>query len=277
MAFLAKKGARVSAGGSGTRQAGPGAAAAGSGAGRPAGTGATAVADVRTPLPGRTPALVELCTELFSLAWSLRGARDPGDATEVRQKILRALEDLEREGGKAGYTSAQLEAARFALIALIDESVHQSRWSGREAWRARPLQRELFGTNTAGDEFYVRLDQLRANLAETRPAVEVCYACLILGFEGRKIIDGREKLEQYIQQLAADLSRGQPWRVENLAPAWHRPDDFPQVVGEGVPVWMTVLVIAGLVLVLILIFRWVALHDANNAASEIGRALLHAG
>ncbi|MDM7917269.1 MAG: DotU family type IV/VI secretion system protein, partial [Candidatus Eisenbacteria bacterium] len=91
------------------------------------------------------------------------------------------------------------------------------------------------------------------------------------------IIEGREKLEQFIQQLASDLSRGQAWKVEDLAPAWQWPDDFPQVVGEGVPVWMTVLVIAGLVLVLILVFRWVALHEANEAASVVRRALLGAG
>jgi type VI secretion system protein ImpK len=170
-----------------------------------------------------------------------------------------------------------IEGARFALVALIDETILSSQWTGRDAWRANPLQRELFKINIAGEEFYTRLDQLRGNLSENRAAVEVFYACLILGFEGRYKMLGREKLEGLIQQLAHDLTRGQAWKAENLSPAWHRPDEFHESVGEGIPVWMTVLGIAALVLILLLIFRGVALHEAGTAASYIRQHALSAG
>jgi type VI secretion system protein ImpK len=227
--------------------------------------------------PARRPSLVELCTELFSLAFSMRITPDLGAPDDARRKILRALDQLERDAGREGIPSHLIDAARFALVALIDESILSSQWIGRDVWRANPLQRELFKINVAGEEFYTRMDQLRGNLSENRAAVEVFYACLILGFEGRYKLLGREKLEGLIQQLANDLTRGQAWKMENLSPAWHRPDEFHESVGEGIPVWMTVLGIALIVLVLILIFRGVALHEAGQAATYIRQHVLSAG
>jgi type VI secretion system protein ImpK len=232
----------------------------------------------RSPVrAARVPTLVEHCTELLSLAYSLRTTRGLGDPAEVRRRILRALEQLERDAGESGHGTHLIDAARFALVALTDESILSSQWPGRDAWRANPLQRELFKINVAGEEFYTRLDQLRGNLAENRPAVEVFYACLVMGFEGRYKLLGREKLEGLIQQLSGELTRGQAWKAENLSPAWQRPDEFHESVGEGIPIWMTVLGIAALVLILILIFRGVALHEASQAASSIRQHVLSAG
>jgi len=225
----------------------------------------------------RVPTLVELCSELLPLAYTLRGNQDLGDPAEVRRGILRALDHLEEEGRKQGYSSHHTEGARFALVALLDEAILSSQWSGRDAWRSNTLQREIFRINVAGEEFYTRLEKLRQNVQENRPLLEVFYACLVMGFEGRYKLLGRERLEALIHSLASEIAPGQAWKMDNLSPAWRRPDDFPETMGEGIPVWVTVLGIVGVILVLILIFRGVALQESGRVAQTIHGYLQNTG
>jgi type VI secretion system protein ImpK len=240
------------------------------GAGGPASGGSSRTA-------ARVPTLVELCSDAFSFAYSLGRAADLGDPSEARRRILQHLEQMEEAARSHGVPSHQIDGARFGLVALLDEAILSSSWPGRDMWRANPLQRELFKMNVAGEEFYTRLEQLRQNREENRPVLEVFYACLIMGFEGRYKLLGREKLEALIHSLAADLAPGQGQKMENLSPSWRRPDEFLEVVGEGVPVWVSALTAVGLVLVLILIFRGVALHDSGQAAHAIQGYLQSAG
>jgi type VI secretion system protein ImpK len=224
----------------------------------------------------RTASLVELCTDILSLVYTLRTTDDLGEPVELRRNILQLLDRIESEARTAGYSSTHVDGARFALVALIDEAILSSRWPGKTAWIANPLQRELFKINIAGEKFYADLDQLRQNREENRPVLEVFYASLIMGFEGRYKLLGREQLEALIRALASDLMHGSEWKMEKLSPAWRRPDDFPEVVGEGVPVWATVAGVVGIVLLLLLIFGAVAGHDAREAARTIQEGLARA-
>ena len=237
--------------------------------------GAAATADVSSA--ARIPTLVELSAEFFPLVLSLRGPEGLGSPADARRRILEALDRLEEQGRSHGYATHLLDGARFALVAMIDEAILSSQWSGRELWRTSPLQRELFKMNVAGEEFYTRLDRLRQNVDENRPLLEVCYACLIMGFEGRYKLLGREKLETLIRELASDLTQGQAWRMENLSPSWRRPDEFLETVGAGIPVWATIAGIVALILILILVFRGVALHDAARAGEAIQGYLRNTG
>jgi type VI secretion system protein ImpK len=223
--------------------------------------------------PGRSASLVELCSDLLSLAYSLRTTDDLGDPAELRRKILQLLERIEGDARKAGYTSSHVDGARFALVALIDEGILSSRWQGRTSWIANPLQKELFKLNVAGEKFYTDLDLLRQNREENRPVLEVFYACLVMGFEGRFKLLGRDKLEALIKALASDLMHGSEWKMENLSPDWRRPDDFPEAVGEGVPVWVTAMGVVGVVLIMLLIFGAIAGLDSREAARTIQEGL----
>ncbi len=220
--------------------------------------------------------MVEICSDLFSLAYNLRMATDVGEPAEMRRKILQLLDRVESEARRTGYSSPHVEGARFALVALIDEAILSSQWPGKSAWIANPLQRELFKMNVAGERFYTDLDHLRQNPGENRPVLEVYYAALIMGFEGRYKLLGREKLEGLIKTLASELMHGSEWKMENLSPSWHRPDDFPEVVGEGVPVWATVAGVVGIVLLMLLIFGAVSGHDSSEAARTIQEGLARA-
>jgi type VI secretion system protein ImpK len=73
--------------------------------------------------------------------------------------------------------------ARFALVALIDETVMSSDWSEATEWAAKPLQMQYWGDFTAGDRFFERLEQLQSHADDD--LLEVYYICLCAGFRGR--------------------------------------------------------------------------------------------
>ena len=52
----------------------------------------------------------------------------------------------------------------------------------------------LFGDQLAGENFFNRLESLRARGSAHLQALEVFHMCLLLGFQGRYIIEGSEKL-----------------------------------------------------------------------------------
>jgi type VI protein secretion system component VasF len=95
-----------------------------------------------------------------------------------------------------------------------------------------------------------------------------------MGFEGRYKLLGREKLESLIRAVASELTHGSEWKMENLSPAWRRPDDFPEVVGEGVPVWATIAGVLGIALIMVVIFAAVSGHDAGEVARHIQESFL---
>lgn len=215
-----------------------------------------------------------LASEIFSLVLSLRAGTDLGEPTEVRQKIERLLESFRRDAEKAGHRSEAVADAHFAIVALIDEAVLNSEWKrGRDAWRILTLQQQLFRINTAGDDFYKKLDHLRGNVAENAEALEVFFDCLALGFQGRFRLFGREKLDELITGFSRDLARGRKWNVAELSPNWRRPDDFSEVVGEGVPMWVTALFFVPGVFLLILLFALLARNTAGRTASELQNLL----
>jgi type VI secretion system protein ImpK len=202
---------------------------------------------------------------------------DLGDPAEFRKRVLKMLEQMEEGARKAGAATTSIEEARFALVAMLDEVILNSPWKGKDTWRVNPLQLELFKINVAGEEFFKRLERLRANFAENRDVLEVYYDCLALGFEGRYKIFGREKLEVVIAELSRELAHGKGWSADGLSPHGKRPDDFSEAVGEGVPIWATAAFFLPGVFILILLFALSAQGAAGKVADSIRQLLAGMG
>jgi type VI secretion system protein ImpK len=213
--------------------------------------------------------LSELCADLYSLVYSLRMARDLGDPDEIRKKINSLLERLVREGEETGFSQQAIQESRFAVVSLLDETILTSQWSGRDSWFKNPLQMEHFGINKAGEVFFDRLARLREDVGQNRAALEVYYDVLAMGFEGKYKLFGPEKVEALLEELSRDLTGGSAFQVEDLSPAWKRPDDFPELVGEGIPIWVTTLVFVPVMALLVGAFSWMAHLAAKGKADVI--------
>lgn len=99
----------------------------------------------------------------------------------LRSQLIGLLDAFAKSREAEGAPASDVEDARFALVAWIDEVVATSGWRNAPEWERDPLQAQLFGTRNAGLEFYKRMERLKpANSA----ALEVFFYCLTLGFQG---------------------------------------------------------------------------------------------
>src|ERR1017187_8679205 len=82
------------------------------------------------------------------------------DAVVVRHHPREALKTAASQALTAGYTAEDTRHATFATAPFLDESVLNSQNPIFVQYLRKPLQAELFGTRTAGEEFFVALQQL---------------------------------------------------------------------------------------------------------------------
>jgi type VI secretion system protein ImpK len=90
--------------------------------------------------------------------------------------------------------SHQVHDAKYALAALIDETILRSPHADKDNWISQLIQVEQFGEHMAGENFFKWLDRVKSNGPEYLPVLEVYYVCLKMGFQGRYTVEGQEKL-----------------------------------------------------------------------------------
>src|SRR5690606_4729874 len=95
---------------------------------------------------------------------------------------------------RLGASADDTYLSKFAFCALVDEVVLASQSKVRDAWERRPLQIEFFGEQLAGERFFEHLDTLRQGGAARVQLLEVFHMCLLVGFQGKYILEGSEKL-----------------------------------------------------------------------------------
>lgn len=203
------------------------------------------------------PRLADLCAECFMLILHLRANRELGDPEVLRQRIKELLNQLERKVHGANIEVAKLQQARYALVALIDETIFSSQWSKRTAWMSKPLHVEFYGAGNAGDEFFMRLHELRQRAQVHAEIIEVFYLCLVLGFKGRYFREP-ERLRLLIEDTYTEWRRvsGNHTKVEALSPNAKRHEGITATVAKQVPLWVVGAGAAAAGIVVFLIFKF---------------------
>jgi type IV/VI secretion system ImpK/VasF family protein len=164
--------------------------------------------------------LVDHAHEVLRLATTLPGGG--ADAAAVRVKCEAALADFAASAARAGCAVDGVDAARFALVALIDERVMAPGSPLRLAWLDQPLQLTMFACASAGEEFYRRLERWRRpRRAEEADVLEVFQICLALGFRGMMVGDAAESARRLLaEQTAGEVLAVRPIPEHGLSPRW---------------------------------------------------------
>jgi type VI secretion system protein ImpK len=217
------------------------------------------------------PTLLELTSGVFTLILSLRQASDLGQEESLRQRITTYLDGFEREALDLGVIHEDLDKARFALVAFIDETILDSDWSQCETWRDRPLQLDLFAERRAGGRFFDEMDQLRRQGETKREVVEVYHQCLNLGFEGKYRVSGRDQLAVVKSDLERYLGIDARDRRElKLSPHGKRRDSANALAKDDFPFWRLAAVGGAVLVVLFLIFLFWINYTTGQAIGSIG-------
>jgi type VI secretion system protein ImpK len=165
---------------------------------------------------------------------------------------VRAFEERARQ---ANVPAEDVLAARYALCTVIDEAVLNTPWGAQSAWAGQSLLVTFHREAQGGEKFFQILERLLAEPQRYLGLLELYYACLAVGFEGRY------RLEERGAQRLADIRHDLQQRIERvhgafepeLSPHWKGVEDRRNAVVRVVPLWV---VAAACVAILIVSYIW---------------------
>jgi len=181
--------------------------------------------------------LMDLMYDGFYALFMLKNGNGPQDNTDFAHKMSTFLDDFTRAAKRQNIALDDIDAAKYAFCAAVDEIILRSQFSLREAWARRTLQLTLFGDQLAGENFFIRLEALRARGAAHVQALEVFHMCLLLGFQGRYMIEGSEKLGYLTARLGDEIATIKGKRG-GFAPHAARPDQIVHKLRSDLPLWV---------------------------------------
>jgi type VI secretion system protein ImpK len=178
----------------------------------------------------RTENLALNFQEVMTAIVRLRANRQAvSDAESFRHHMREALRLAAGDAQRAGYQTEDIKLAAFATVALLDESILNSRNPLFADWPRKPLQEEMFGIHVAGETFFQYAQQLlsRNDSPEVADILEVYYLCLLLGYRGRFSVGGAGELQATTDQIGFKIRRIRG-SFRGLAPEWALPADPPR-------------------------------------------------
>jgi type VI secretion system protein ImpK len=211
--------------------------------------------------------LVDLFADGFHLLMLVKQGRLPPEAERFATSVQQLLDRIERGAVKLGIGAEDVYAAKYAFCAAVDEALLSQPSSLREDWERNPLQLRLFGEHLAGEHFFDRLDQLRAQGAPRLASLEVYHHCLLLGFEGKYRLEGPEKLGYLTARLGDEITYLKGRRAA-FAPHWLPPDRVAHALRRVVPVWAPVAVFGALALLAFLGFHALLGRDTEQRLGQ---------
>ena len=209
--------------------------------------------------------LADLMHDGFYLLFLLRNRCAPIEFEVFRERIKRFLDDFEKEARRNNASTDDIYVAKFAFCAAVDEAVLGSGFSIRDAWERQPLQLTFFGEQLAGEQFFVKLEELRAQGARRVQALEVFHHCLLHGFRGKYMLEGPEKLNYLVSRVGDEVAHHKGKRAA-FAPHWAIPDRVKHTLRNEMPMWVIASIMA-----LMGMLAFIGLHSYLD--HETGQAL----
>ena len=207
--------------------------------------------------------LLDLMYDGFYMLFLLRNRHAPTDAEQFRLRLKDFLSVVDRGARKLHIPTEDLHLAKYAYCALVDEQVMMHQPALRADWERRPLQLEMFGEQLAGEHFFDHLEEVRQHGASRLQVLEVFHMCLLLGFQGRYLIEGSEKLSYLTSRLGDEIAHLKGKRAE-FAPHALPADRVRHKLRTEVPVWVVCSVFALAGLLAFIGLRWSLDRQTQN-------------
>lgn len=210
--------------------------------------------------------LVEAALPLLFRATQIRNTATWEDLYGLRAQFLKDLAAFDQQVRRAGESAAALlPDARYALCTFVDEAVLNTPWGGQSRWQEESLLSTLFNETWGGDRFFAILDRAKQQPGRNLFLLELLFACLVLGFEGKyHVLDrGQARLAEVIDDLFRVLraQRGEPER--SLSPHWRGVESGARRITSYLPLWVLAALATALLVSLYLGF-FIALSQAAD-------------
>lgn len=228
------------------------------------GDGSVGAAPARIDMAERhANSFVDLLYDGFYMLFLLRKRNPPKDAQLFRTSINLTITAFKNKALKMGASAEDIEYAQYAFCATVDELILASSFNIRDEWQRQPLQLVFFGDQLAGENFFVKLEILRNQGSKRLQALEVFYVCLLLGFQGKYLIEGQEKLAFLIARLGEEIAHHKGKRSQ-FSPRGAIPDQIRHALQHDVPLWVVGAAFAVFALLGYAGFAWLLSADTNR-------------
>lgn len=194
--------------------------------------------------------LLAVANKLLLLVPQLRRTRQVPDPAALRASLAQGIRDFEATAHQRGIPPERVMAARYVLCTMLDEAASDTPWGGSGVWSRNSLLTSFHNEVFGGEKVF----QLMARLAEkpdaNRDLLELIYAAIALGFEGRyRVIDnGRAQLEAVRDKLAQILRQQRGPYPSALAQHWQgQPMQSRRALS-----WLPLAVVSALALLILL-------------------------
>jgi type VI secretion system protein ImpK len=208
--------------------------------------------------------------DVLALATQLATRRDLPPPDELQRRVSALLETMTRRCREAGIPDSDIEEAKYAIVALIDEQIFRSPWPGRQHWLARPLQFVYFNENTAGEGFFMRLERLQMQ-PERRHVLEVYFLCLSLGFQGKYAVRGGDGLLGLSEHVGSQLAASLPGS-DVISPRGEAPEAVRGLRQRALPVVGVGLAFFGFALVIFVFLKALLWFGTQSATASMTKS-----
>lgn len=177
---------------------------------------------------------------LLSLVAQLRNTASHPDIAGLRNSVINEVKRFETKALGRGVPSDQVQAARYALCTLIDETVLNTPWGCNSLWSTQSLLITFHKEAWGGEKFFQILKNIMQQPGTHLHLLELLYFCLCLGFEGKyriqehgmtRLEEVRENLYQIIQRQRGDIEK-------ELSIQWQGIKDKRNMLTRLVPLWV---------------------------------------
>jgi type VI secretion system protein ImpK len=226
-------------------------------------------------LVGLNP-LVAAANRVLSAVPQIRSSLKHPDPGALRAELLGHVGKFAQTAPVKGYDADTVAVARYALCALVDESVLNTPWAGAAQWDRQGLLRTLYDEDEGSERFFAALSRMAESPAANIDVLEFFDVCLALGFEGqfRSAAGGRAQLELVRARLKDMIRRERAAASVELSERW-RGLEVPIRRGSNwFVVWVCACACAAILVASYLGFR-VLLGTASEPAAR-ALARLHA-
>lgn len=209
------------------------------------------------------PTLKDLLEDGIYMLFLLRTGTAPHSVAEFNRRVDDFLSQFERHASNFGKPQQAVQDSKYAFCALMDEIVLASDFEIRDEWERNPLQLRLFGEHLAGEGFFDRLENVRLDPQRNVESLEVFYTCLLLGFQGKYLLEGLEKLGYLTARIGQELATVRGGKAE-FSPHWKPAFRVQEFVRHELPLWAF---FSLLVVVAILVFLGFTFLLGNRAGA----------
>lgn len=123
-------------------------------------------------------------------------------APQAQDYFLAEFKTFEKSMKKQSFNSTQIQDAKYALAALIDEQVLNNSSFGLD-WFQYGLVNYFYQDTTAGEVFYDKFSSLKKS---SQAIAGLYYSCLQMGFRGKYQFDSSNEFTTLLSDAASELS-----------------------------------------------------------------------